>query len=151
MEEKTKNQKVSARFKRYMAFTLAEVLIVLGIVGIIAEITIPTVINDIQTSKYKAAWKETFSILSQVGTMARTNDYVDLDYNNPAFTLVDYVIKYTKNTNYCNDSTCITNLANFANKTCANGAQLFIGPTPAVKKRRHFCRTGKWRNNTFCS
>ena len=37
------------------AFTLAEVLITLGIIGIVAAITIPTLINNVQDAQYKTA------------------------------------------------------------------------------------------------
>lgn len=58
------------KMKKNKAFTLAEVLITLGIIGVIAAITIPTLMqktNDIETV---TALKETFSILSQAYTRA---------------------------------------------------------------------------------
>lgn len=51
-------------------FTLAEVLIVLGIVGIIAEMTIPALINDTKEQIYKTAYKKSFSVISQAFTRA---------------------------------------------------------------------------------
>lgn len=61
----------SVAFSRYLAFTLAEVLIVLGIIGIIAEITIPTLVQDITEKQYKVAYKKTYSTLYQ--TLLRAN------------------------------------------------------------------------------
>lgn len=49
-----------------IAFTLAEVLIVLGILGIIAEVTIPSVIQSIQNTELKMAWRKNYSTISQV-------------------------------------------------------------------------------------
>lgn len=46
-------------------FTLAEVLIVLGIIGIIAEMTIPTLINTFQTQRDISKLKKAYSALSQ--------------------------------------------------------------------------------------
>lgn len=46
-------------------FTLSEVLITLGIIGVIAAITIPTLLKNIQNMQYKIAWKKTFSAYSQ--------------------------------------------------------------------------------------
>lgn len=40
--------------KKHIAFTLAEILIVIGIIGIIAESTIPTILQDVKARKYKA-------------------------------------------------------------------------------------------------
>lgn len=47
-----------------LAFTLAEVLITLGIIGIVAAMTISTLMKNIQDSQYKQAWKKEFSALS---------------------------------------------------------------------------------------
>lgn len=50
----------------HAAFTLAEVLITLGIIGIVAAMTIPTLMNDVQDKQYKVALKKQYSALSQV-------------------------------------------------------------------------------------
>lgn len=50
------------------AFTLAEVLITLGIIGIVAAMTIPTLMNNIQDYQLKQAWKKEFSVLSNATT-----------------------------------------------------------------------------------
>jgi prepilin-type N-terminal cleavage/methylation domain-containing protein len=47
------------------AFTLAEVLITLLIIGIIASITIPGLIADTQDQQYKVAWKKVYSDMDQ--------------------------------------------------------------------------------------
>lgn len=64
MENKDKFN-VSKLFK-FAAFTVAEVLIVLGIVGIIAEMTIPTLMRNTQDAEFKAGFKIAFSEISQV-------------------------------------------------------------------------------------
>lgn len=53
---------------RYMksAFTLAEVLITLGIIGVVAAMTIPTLISKINDLRNVAILKEDYSILQQV-------------------------------------------------------------------------------------
>lgn len=53
--------------KKYfkIAFTLAEVLITLGIIGIVAAMTIPTLMSNIQDYQFKQAWKKEYSELSQ--------------------------------------------------------------------------------------
>lgn len=50
------------------AFTLAEVLITLGIIGIVASMTLPTLINKINMRHYIAQLKSDYSILSQTQT-----------------------------------------------------------------------------------
>jgi len=52
-------------FKRYIAFTLAEVLITLLIIGVIASIVIPGLIADSQNAELKAAWKKSYADVSQ--------------------------------------------------------------------------------------
>lgn len=50
--------------KKY-AFTLAEVLITLAIIGIVAAMTLPTLMNRIQDQQYKTAYKKAYSAMSQ--------------------------------------------------------------------------------------
>ena len=42
--------------QRYAGFTLAEVLITLGIIGVVAAMTIPTLMNNIQDVLFKTAF-----------------------------------------------------------------------------------------------
>lgn len=50
-------------------FTLAEVLITLGIIGVVAAMTMPTLMNQTQGAQYKAAYKKALSALSQAVTL----------------------------------------------------------------------------------
>ena len=50
---------------KLLAFTLAEVLIVLGIIGIVAEMTIPSLVKQTQDLEFKSAWKKAYSELNQ--------------------------------------------------------------------------------------
>ena len=47
------------------AFTMAEVLITLGIIGIVAAMTLPTVINNIKNKQHEARFKKAYSVLYQ--------------------------------------------------------------------------------------
>lgn len=47
------------------AFTLAEIIIVVGIIGIIAESTIPTLVSDFQKQTYAVQLKKTYSMINQ--------------------------------------------------------------------------------------
>lgn len=47
------------------AFTLAEVLITLGIIGVVAAMTIPTLLAKYQEKQTVTKLKQTYSILSQ--------------------------------------------------------------------------------------
>ena len=48
-----------------LGFTLAEVLITLGIIGIVAAMTIPTLMTKIQKRKLETQLKETYSVIQQ--------------------------------------------------------------------------------------
>jgi len=50
-------------------FTLAEVLITLGIIGVVAAMTMPTLINQTNGAQYKAAYKKALSAISQAITL----------------------------------------------------------------------------------
>ena len=54
--------------KRF-GFTLAEVLITLGIIGVVAAMTMPTLMNQTQGAQYKTAYKKALSALSQAVTL----------------------------------------------------------------------------------
>lgn len=56
--------------QRHVGFTIAEILIVLGIIGIIAEMTIPSLISDFQDKAAVVALKHEISILQQAISLA---------------------------------------------------------------------------------
>ena len=55
------------------AFTLAEVLITLGIIGVVAALTIPSLIQKYQDKQFKTAYKKAYSDFSQVVSRALDN------------------------------------------------------------------------------
>lgn len=59
--------------KKISGFTLAEVLLTLVIVGIIASITISTLLNNVKNLETVNKLKSTYSILSQATTQLRTD------------------------------------------------------------------------------
>ena len=54
------------------AFTLAEVLITLGIIGIVAAMTIPVLIANTRSSQYRSRFKKTVSTLSQAARLSES-------------------------------------------------------------------------------
>lgn len=96
--------------KRY-AFTLAEVLIVLGIIGIISALTIPTLIQKIQKQETLTALKKDYDVLSQAIKLSEIDngpakDWDWGDANNATFSAIDsfdmYWRPYLKVLKICN-------------------------------------------------
>lgn len=70
--------------KRKSAFTLAEVLITLGIIGVVAAITIPVLMAKINEQVHKTQLKKTISTLNQALKMVYNNTDTIYDcYYNP--------------------------------------------------------------------
>ena len=63
--------------KRF-GFTLAEVLITLGIIGVVAAMTIPNLIANTNGAKFRSQFKKSISTLSQAGLMGQAQ--YDFDY-----------------------------------------------------------------------
>ncbi len=70
------------------AFTLAETLITLGIIGVVATITIPTVINKVNEYHWQVSYKKSFSLISQALLKMQQNEEMlpiedSGEYSNP--------------------------------------------------------------------
>lgn len=62
------------------AFTIAEVLIVMGIIGIIAQMTIPTLIQNVQEQETVVSLKKSYSNLSQAFISATNDNGIPSDW-----------------------------------------------------------------------
>lgn len=63
-------------------FTLAEILITLGIIGVVAAMTIPTLIANTRSAQYRSTLKKTMSTLSQAARMSQAQygfDFAGID------------------------------------------------------------------------
>src|SRR5574344_2128782 len=59
------------------AFTLAEVLIVLGIIGVVAAFTIPTLMNKVQNQEYVVGVKKEYSMINNGFAQLLADEGVD--------------------------------------------------------------------------
>lgn len=96
------------------AFTLAEVLITLGIIGIVAALTIPALMNNIQDKEFKTKLKKEYSVFNQALLMIK-NDYGSMDV----------ALSNCQTTNIPRDNVCFGDLlSNYLKvaKKCDNSA-----------------------------
>lgn len=90
-------------------FTLAEVLITIGIIGVVAAMTIPVLVNNTQGKENQALLKKAYSTLSQA-LLAMENDTgmkvlpEYYDYNKP---FIPHFKKYFRLYASCNSTQCI--------------------------------------------
>ena len=63
--------------KNYIAFTLAEVLITLGIIGVVAAMTLTPLINTYKKKTTAAKLKQAYNFLQRTFVMAQ-NEYGDM-------------------------------------------------------------------------
>lgn len=79
-------------------FTLSEVLLVLSVIGVVAALTIPTLVQRISNDQYKSAWEKEFAALSQATTLVLINDvngnFYSILNNNTPRQLYDRYAKY---------------------------------------------------------
>lgn len=60
------------------AFTLAEVLITLGIIGVVAALTIPTLVNNYRKKQFETGLKKEYSVLLQALDMYKQDNETPL-------------------------------------------------------------------------
>lgn len=103
------------RFQRYTGFTLAEVLITLGVIGVVAAMTLPIMIQNSQKQRYITALKKFYTIFNQVlvimandygcnGDLKCTGVFSDED-GNFGLTGIGKIATYFKTAKVCGNST----------------------------------------------
>ena len=78
------------------AFTLAEVLITLGIIGVVAAMTIPTLISNYQEKQTVTALKKAYSTLSQAYKMAVIESGVSSRWSYPTASKDAHLLLFEK-------------------------------------------------------
>lgn len=87
--------------KKEDAFTLAEVLITLGIIGIVAALTLPALINKSQNKQLEVGLKKAYSNLSQVIQRVVQEDFGGVIDQNSAKKISSKIVQYYKNGSLC--------------------------------------------------
>lgn len=140
--------------KQYRAFTLAEVLITLAIIGVIAALTLPGLINNIQNQENINSLKKAYADLSAATKYVINNNGGDMtnlcgqhgitadgqcnDVGDGSDNLTNLYTKYLHSIKYCSstsgDNSCwygydIKNLSSTCTWAQSNG---FVGPSKLI-------------------
>lgn len=120
---------------RLKAFTLAEVLITLGIIGIVAAMTLPAIINKIKYREFETALRKNYTVLQQAlqlaqldtGEVVTPNNYQS-GYGRRA-PIKELLLKYIKKAKDCGTGTekgaCLENEAISGNENINNTYKTF--------------------------
>lgn len=135
-----KNDKHKVLFN---GFTLAEVLITLGIIGIIAALSIPSLMNNIRATKLKSQFYKSYSVLAQALKLMEADDIV-LANDMPTGTRHKIFVKYLKNASICSN-----NVSGNAHKG-SNGCHEFNGSAAEDKSGYKYLDTeGKFADGMY--
>jgi len=99
---------LSKKNKKRIAFTLAEVLITLLIIGIVASLIIPAIINDTQKAEYVAKLKKESAVLQQAFKLLALDAGGSI-LNNPNFNC-------SGSSSFCNTTVSANAMNDFATK-----------------------------------
>ena len=122
---------------RRAAFTLAEVLITLGIIGVFAAMTMPVIISNIKAQQLRTAFLKGYSVITQAFELynndsnCTTTDCLAYGMNfanamRPYFKEVAYCSRAEHNNEYCFPiSTTDTKYWNFSKKTKGIASNFF--------------------------
>ena len=122
--------------KKSYGFTLAEVLITLGIIGIVAAMTLPTLIQNARYKELETRLKRSYSVISQALDMyqAQTGERIKpttVDLRNSTL-LKDVLIKNIKTVQDCgmgsnDDEACIKHYGTDSGKESSDTYKNFTG------------------------
>ena len=124
-----------------VAFTLAEVLITLGVIGVVAALTLPALITNIQNKGYVEGLNKTYSVLQNVTNLivneeGQPSNWIlnaySLRTNEPNKVVAQYYVSRMKVAKYCGflgneyrDESCVITNDNYDLK--GNKAEYTIG------------------------
>lgn len=88
--------------KNYKGFTLAEILVVVGVIGIVTMTALPPLIEDVNERVWAARSQDTLAKFSEATNQMKVEDMLSGFANTDRF--VDELQKYIKTTKRCNSS-----------------------------------------------
>ena len=92
----------------HSGFTLAEVLITLGIIGVVAAMTLPALINNKQNKELQVGLEKGYSLISQVLQMMAYGEGQKINYKNYSYQQFAPVFnKYLVSVKACSTNGCL--------------------------------------------
>ncbi len=88
-------------------FTLAEVLITLGIIGVVAAMTIPNLITNYKQKVYITDWRKTYSEIAQSLRLMQENDEALFVNNDTEYDLMVKVANHIKHSHVCHSNMAV--------------------------------------------
>jgi len=116
----------NASIGKMFAFTLAEVLVVLGIVGMVANMTIPTLMQNVQEQVLLIQFRESYSELQQAYIQVAQENGTGYEWNDPAKIYANFK-PYFKIIKDCPTGDCAVTHSPY--KTLAGVSDANIAPT----------------------
>ena len=101
-------------------FTLAEVLITLGIIGVVAAMTIPTLITNYQKKQFEAQFAKTYSTIMNGFRLYLADQYCTTSVCSP---IQDYYVEALADENYTNIDKVFSTAFKVA-KTCKGNSEI---------------------------
>ncbi len=80
VSKKLRNFSFAFKKGRSVAFTLAEVLITLGIIGVVVALTLPSTIHKFQMKTFEVAFKKEYSVLNNAINLLQLEESIDKCY-----------------------------------------------------------------------
>ncbi len=135
-----------AWYKGLKGFTLAEVLITLGIIGVVAALTIPTLINNYQKKVTVTRLKTAYSLLTQAITTAQAQHGDIANWERDAnIILFDYIApnlkseKFTKDIDFDYQHTMCNNQQAYKFLSGTGMGSPFNSMSPSIKLANGVC------------
>jgi len=119
-------------YKKIIAFTLAEVLITLLIIGIVSSLVIPNLIADTQQAELITAWKKAYGVISQAqlnmirdyGSVSGTFSNIDSSTLYGPNNLMNEWLPYLMVTKKCNSQRVIPDGCHIVNFKALDGSPI---------------------------
>ena len=90
---------------KFKAFTLAEILVTIGIIGFVSAMTIPSLINNVKDTRFRTQFLKTYTVIQQAVKRMEADDIAieSKSYNRRANPFYRTLLSYLTNSTDCGD------------------------------------------------